>query len=46
MAEILRNQLGAEKGSLEIGVACIKYGNLKGGFPNVFAIVRSVDDFG
>ncbi len=22
------NQLGAEKGSLEIGIACIKYGNL------------------
>ena len=46
MTESFRNQLGGEKGSFEIGVARVKYGNLKGGFPDVLAIVRSVDDFG
>ncbi len=46
MAEILRNQLGAEKGGFKIRIARVKYGNLKGGFPDVLPIVRSVDDFG
>ena len=46
MTESFRNQLGAEKGSFEIGVACIKYGNLQGSFSDVLTIVRSIDDFG